>query len=623
MSRNIKVQTSKSNPNSKLENLLESYNSLKLILTPNLTEKNIVFMNSLIDLIISQVKIYISLLNLNEVKKIYDILNINNQNLSKQIANLYEITNNKYSSTSLLEKEKTENNTQTNIYKKDFDLLEDQKELFNIKDSRNIDSTDNHKEKETKYIENEKFKELKVNKNEKVKEKKIKDKNIDKDKERMIKFKEELDKIKEKERLIQNLKEQEKEKEKEIREKAKKIIQKRKLKEKENIKTQFRNYSNLTKLEQKTRTKTIKFESLSSPKIEIEPKTPYNIHHIEVDKEKLNEIKNKKISYTPLKQKDKHRYILFDDIDAENNNENENKFKRKGKRSKTVLYESFQIPYIFDIEKNGNILPMNISVTFTNRLLDKNKKAKKERNKNIKMKLEENNINNKINNNVRKSNRYIDNYGAKTEYKSNSNKKFKSKAFKLNLPKETFSLDDFLIPYNNPNSKKGEELFLTKTGKVLINRKQKDILEDYINNYLSEEDSNLNRSEKKIKLNHKLDLVPISQELKEKLKSNQKNKKFKIKNSSTNYDLNDVNEVFKKLPSYFQIPIDDFYLRKKKASLFDRSIFKICHKVIDSYKELEDKEDIFTFKRSKSRPKSLYNGFDNKHNAIYKRIYSN
>lgn len=189
MSRNIKVQTSKSNPNSKLENLLESYNSLKLILTPNLTEKNIIFMNSLIDLIISQVKIYISLLNLNEVKKIYDILNINNQNLSKQIANLYEITNNKYSSTSLLEKEKTENNTQTNIYKKDFDLLEDQKELFNIKDSRNIDSTDNHKEKETKYIENEKFKELKVNKNEKVKEKKIKDKNIDKDKERMINLK--------------------------------------------------------------------------------------------------------------------------------------------------------------------------------------------------------------------------------------------------------------------------------------------------------------------------------------------------------------------------------------------------------------------------------------------------
>jgi len=48
-------------------------------------------MASLIDLIISQLKIFVKLLSLNEEKKIYEILISNNQNLSQQIAILYEI----------------------------------------------------------------------------------------------------------------------------------------------------------------------------------------------------------------------------------------------------------------------------------------------------------------------------------------------------------------------------------------------------------------------------------------------------------------------------------------------------------------------------------------------------
>ena len=52
MSRSIKVQKPKLSQDSKLETLLNSYTSLKSILSPNLSENNNIFMNSLIDLII-------------------------------------------------------------------------------------------------------------------------------------------------------------------------------------------------------------------------------------------------------------------------------------------------------------------------------------------------------------------------------------------------------------------------------------------------------------------------------------------------------------------------------------------------------------------------------------------
>ena len=92
-----------------------------------------------------------------------------------------------------------------------------------------------------------------------------------------------------------------------------------------------------------------------------------------------------------------------------------------------------------------------------------------------------------------------------------------------------------------------------------------------------------------------------------------KNKKYYIKGTSMHYNLKDVTEVLQMLPKSFKVPIDDFYLRKKRASMFDRGIFKICHKVIDNYKILEGKEDIFQFKKSKS--KSKYN-IHHKHNKL-------
>ena len=153
-----------------------------------------------------------------------------------------------------------------------------------------------------------------------------------------------------------------------------------------------------------------------------------------------------------------------------------------------------------------------------------------------------------------------------------------------------------MIPSTGKN---GEKLFITKKGKVLLNKKQKDILEDYVNNYLYDED------------NEKISVTEIDNDNK-KLKD-KKNKKYYIKGTSMHYNINDVTEVLQILPQSFKVPIDDFYLRKKKASMFDRGIFKICHKVINNYKILEGKEDIFQFKKSKSRPKyniiNKYNKF--------------
>ena len=630
MSKNIKVQILKTSQNSKLENLLNSYNTLKSILSPNLSENNNLFMNSIIDLIISQLKTFLNLLYLNESKKIYEILNINNQNLSKQIAFLYDLPkfSDKISNKSLILRNENSNK------KKDNYSLEEPKLSFNnynynYIDSANFDLTENQNEKESRDSikdnenneinenENEILKEIKINKNEKIKEKKMNEKNKEKEKEKekererekkIRKDKEERERLKEKEKLIQNLKRQEKEREREIREKARKIIRKSKLKEKDSNKTQIKKKSNLPhkkniKSIEKCHKNIIKLDSYGSKTLrENEMKTSYK----KADRdEKYSEIRNKERNRTPLREKNKFKYYLFDFDNEKNSNsnseDNENKFKRNNKRPKTVLYKPNQLINLNDLEN----IPIDkyISVTFTNRLLDRVKSPKKAHNKNnsIHIIVEEDEIN-KINKNNNIKNRM------KTEssLKSKKNKKRNS-----NLSGDYFSLDEFLTPYNK---KGGEELYLTKNGNVLINRKQKDILEDYINKNAFDDDE-----DSKYKLN---------KQVKEKVKSikERKNKKNNLKGTNSNYDLNDINELFQILPPSFQVPIDDFYLRKKKASLFDRNFFKICHKVIDNYKELENKEDIFTFKsksKSKSRAKSSKHFENSKKNSFgYKKFSS-
>ena len=164
MSRSIKVQLSKSIHNTKLETLLNTYISLKSILSPNLSENNNSFMASLIDLIISQLKIFVKLLSLNEEKKIYEILISNNQNLSQQIAILYEIPkyqlNTKLSINSTSEKGKNRNNK---INNKESYSLEEKKESFNRKNSDNFEFNFNKLDTESKVVENDDLLETKNN----------------------------------------------------------------------------------------------------------------------------------------------------------------------------------------------------------------------------------------------------------------------------------------------------------------------------------------------------------------------------------------------------------------------------------------------------------------------------
>ena len=95
-----------------------------------------------------------------------------------------------------------------------------------------------------------------------------------------------------------------------------------------------------------------------------------------------------------------------------------------------------------------------------------------------------------------------------------------------------------------------------------------------------------------------------------------KNRNFVIKGKSLTYNLKDVTDLLQLLPKSFNGPIDDFYLRKKRASIFDRGIFRICHKVIDNYKKLEGKEGAFTARKSISKNKNKIedrrNSFSNK-----------
>ena len=147
-----------------------------------------------------------------------------------------------------------------------------------------------------------------------------------------------------------------------------------------------------------------------------------------------------------------------------------------------MIYRTIPIPFLIEVttqnNNNTNDKKNNnnnyISITFTNRILPRVKTPKSLycKHKLIKMK-----------NNKRK-----------TSSTNSSFKNIKKKNTKLNST-EHFSLNEFLIPHTN---KSGEKLFYTKTGKVLINKKQKDILEDYVNNYLCEEE--ISKKTKKINI---------------------------------------------------------------------------------------------------------------------------
>ena len=605
MSKNIKGQFTKKLYISKIETLQNSYNSLKSILSPNLSLNNNSFMSYLIELLISQIKFFVNILHLSNDKKLYENLNSNNQNLSKQIAILYEISKSrpcpKLTLTSSTEKDNNENNQLFN--NKESCSLEEKKDTINLKNSDNVKYNFNINT-ESKAIDNYSILDTKN------KEEYENNLNNKEDKDKLMQIN---DIEKEKNEIIRNInfntnqKEHKNYKAKEKFTKLKspniiykKSIQKGKHKDNEN-KLKCRKKFFFSSKKPKNFLSTFRIKEIEGPSLNIEPKINTNLNfskkglnHLKdrireksYDKKNKEKIKVNKEDKTELANKIKNNYQKEDNIYDQNNEETDKveekiepkinkeiKFKRKGRKAKTVLFKTIQLPYLIGIETSENdIYPDDnyISITLSNDVL--------------------NGI--KIQNNSKLNQRNIN-------FKTFDGKKLFNSDFKTqrNLHINTndyFSLDEFLIPSTGKN---GEKLFLTKKGKVLLNKKQKDILEDYVNNYLYDED------EEKISVT---EIDNDNKRLKDK-----KNKKYYIQGTTMHYNLNDVTEVLQMLPKSFKIPIDDFYLRKKKASMFDRGIFKICHKVINNYKILEGKEDIFQYKKSKSRPKYNINQRYNK-----------
>ena len=71
--------------------LINSYNTFKTILEPNLTDEKKKLMNFIVDLLISQIKLFIDLNSTTNYEKVYQILNLNNQDLSQRISCLFHL----------------------------------------------------------------------------------------------------------------------------------------------------------------------------------------------------------------------------------------------------------------------------------------------------------------------------------------------------------------------------------------------------------------------------------------------------------------------------------------------------------------------------------------------------
>ena len=168
MSKSIRVQLSKTFHTSKLEILLNSYTSLKSILSPNLSENNNSFMNSLFDLIISQLQIFVKLLSLNDESKIYNLFNSNNQYLSKQIATLYEFP--RYNMTTKItvntNSEKGRNDSNKKYNQKESYSVEGKRDSFHGINTDNFEFDFNNINTDSKEGENNTDKKIKIDINE-------------------------------------------------------------------------------------------------------------------------------------------------------------------------------------------------------------------------------------------------------------------------------------------------------------------------------------------------------------------------------------------------------------------------------------------------------------------------
>ena len=567
MSNTQRYQNTKKNKTPKLDILLNSYQSLKLILSPNLPKKKATFMNLLLDLITSQLKLYIELLNTKEIRKIYEFLDSNHQKLSESITSLYSLSSNtekykekeKEKETSHLTPKKKEPEKESPLSKSDskasieiFLNKSNQKEIS----EHNNTVTSKISEENKKATTNQE----KINKKEKIIEwGKVKEKEI------LNKQKKLFEKVHTISKSNSN----------------KKMITRINSNPKFNFKS--RDKMKQTKPKYENKTKKIEHKKTNPIKAEILINKTENLL-----KQKIKEIKKGRNKTKSGKLKSPERYKCISTCPPIYNVIGNNKIFTNQSSNDDI--NTFDDKYV--------------SIRLTNRLMERLNNKKKNKNKN-------NNTENKKhfqNSYVieEEDSKDVVNFSKKDKNLKDKNIKDKNTKIKKNIKdknnnnKEHITLDEFLIPLNS--NKNGEKLFMTKAGHGILTEKQKDLLENYLNNCLFDEEvesdiqfsyfPNVKKNNNKNKQNLNLTSSYSSGDISN-LKEGSLLKSVTSKKSKNEDE--ELKNVINLLPNNLEGSLD-WYLRKKKASMFDRSIFKICHDVIDNYKKLEAKEE-----RSKSK----------------------
>ena len=576
MSSNQKNQNTKKYTNPKLDILLNSYQSLKLILSPNLSKKKVTFMNLLLELITSQLKLYVELLNTTDIKNIYNILNTNHQKLSEGITSLFSLSIHN-------EKDKDKNKEK----EKDIFLSTPLKQ--EAEKGTALSPILKSESKHTSEISLNKSNQKETIEHNNSITSKVSDENK--------KITENDEKINKKEKII----EWGKVKEKEILNKQKKLFEK--------VHTISKSNSNKKMITRINSNPKFNFKSRDKMK---QTKPKYENKTKKIEPKKTNPIKAEiLINKTENLLKQKIKEIK----------KGRNKTK-SGKLKSPERYKCISTcPPIYNVIGNNKIFTNQssnddintfddkyVSIRLTNRLMERLNNKKKNKNKN-------NNTENKKhfqNSYVieEEDSKDVVNFSKKDKNLKDKNIKDKNTKIKKNIKdknnnnKEHITLDEFLIPLNS--NKNGEKLFMTKAGHGILTEKQKDLLENYLNNCLFDEE---------IESDIKFTYFPTVKNYKIIKKQNSKltpsssggnllnikdgnlSRSLKKRKNSSNNEEEDLKESINFISNNLEGSLDS-YLKKKKASLFDLSIVKICHDVIENYKKLEAKEE-----KSKSKNK--------------------
>ena len=541
----------------KYEMLLNSYNSLKIILSPNLNDDQINFMNEIIELIKTQINFYRKLTASNDPKEFFEMLNLNNQNLSKEIKRLFDhfiniVSNSaRNSSNQKIDQELTISNGNNGKNEKDLinnniskikvkmqpklNINEDKKLISNLMNANSISV-------------NSRYANLEEKTEEIPKEKKIYIKNKSKDYfssgNKSLKFSPD-----------------------------------NAAKRDNNNNTNILNTSSKNKMEKKNLF--IKNDIQKKPiKINLFDKNLSNDYNNENCSEYFGNYYTQECANS-LNEKINNESEISHQMFANstvNNLRNSAEIPQKIEKKNIFFRKLSDNTYSNSLTqkpKNQNSVNLIISIKHTNRL---NNYLTNRKNKNlVKNEIVINEVIDDITNNKNNSGK-----GKHIIKKTNSIPNKKSNGLNKSKTKNKFSLDDFLIPCNN--SKNGEKLFLFRAGRVIINNTQKEYLERIIGKSIISPEKNNNK-----KYDHEL-----------------KYKKGKIEwgkeeQKNLGCTAKEMKEIIKLLEESLQNPVN-LKIKNKQASIIDNEL-QAARDVISNYKKIKKKEKIFTkgnFKRQNS-----------------------